>query len=237
MKNATEPTAAIGADAWMDPDTRDVINAERKQSWLDDYGTGGRAKAATYTVPLVRAALDSAARPAAVGTIGHVGDGPTTLAAAVAPLLAAAAAPIDMVLYCPACGMQHIDAPEGDAEWTNPPHRSHLCGGCGHVWRPADVPTNGVAAVKTAGKTDSPVAAARPAAPAAQGDALDAAFEAVRQRLCELQRYSFVPNDNGVVRRVQDRVGNWIEFDDAHALFDPVAVDAARAAKEGGEHD
>ena len=84
---------------------------------------------------------------------------------------------------------------------------------------------------------DGPCAAA-PAAPAV--DALgerDAAFEAVRKRLCGLQRYSFVLDDDGVVRRAQDRTGNWIEFDDAHALFDPVAVDAARAAqaKEGGE--
>src|SRR5574340_600312 len=23
--------------------------------------------------------------------------------------------------------------------WDNPPHRSHLCHGCGHIWRPADV--------------------------------------------------------------------------------------------------
>lgn len=81
-------------------------------------------------------------------------------------------APIDMVLHCPACGMQHIDAPEelpmpmpgsafeGSAGWTNPPHRSHLCHGCGHIWRPADVPTNGVAAVKTKGEADSqPVSA------------------------------------------------------------------------------
>lgn len=63
--------------------------------------------------------------------------------------------------------------------------------------------------------------------PAAQGDALDAAFEAVRKRLCGMQRYSFVLDDDGVVRRVQDRTGNWIEFDEAHALLDPVAVDAA----------
>lgn len=80
-------------------------------------------------------------------------------------------APIDMVLHCPACGMQHVDAPESDEDygkhlthggfdnqWTNPPHRSHLCHGCGHIWRPADVPTNGVAAVKTKGKADSPIA-------------------------------------------------------------------------------
>lgn len=78
--------------------------------------------------------------------------------------------PIDMVLHCPACGLQHIDAPEkgklisggpnaGRVKpgWTNPPHRSHLCHGCDHVWRPADVPTNGVAAVKTKGKNDSEV--------------------------------------------------------------------------------
>lgn len=81
-------------------------------------------------------------------------------------------APIDMVLYCPNCGMQHIDADESETlsidgtpyltarlGWDNPPHRSHLCHGCGHIWRPADVPTNGVAAVKTKGKADSPVSA------------------------------------------------------------------------------
>lgn len=88
-------------------------------------------------------------------------------------------APIDMVLHCPACGAQHIDAPESPGEytlrgydplgavalaWTNPPHRSHLCHGCGHIWRPADVPTNGVAAVKTRGKNDPPaVSLAAPA--------------------------------------------------------------------------
>lgn len=80
--------------------------------------------------------------------------------------------PIDMVLHCPVCGMQHIDAPEQQdpnerdfgmttkesGAWTNPPHRSHLCHGCEHVWRPADVPTNGVQAVKTKGKADSPLA-------------------------------------------------------------------------------
>lgn len=73
-------------------------------------------------------------------------------------------APIDMVLHCPACGLQHVDAPDAwrpgsDPLWDNPPHRSHLCHGCGHIWRPADVPTNGMEAVKTRGKADSPIAA------------------------------------------------------------------------------
>ena len=92
--------------------------------------------------------------------------------------------PIDMVLHCPKCGMQHIDKDnyeelcieaaelgvdrEGERElerwieereWSNPPHRSHLCQNrkCGHIWRPADVPTNGVAAIKTAGTKDDPI--------------------------------------------------------------------------------
>lgn len=85
-----------------------------------------------------------------------------------APVRAVERQPIDMVLFCPACGVQHVDAPE-DAEcdgeavqsagWGNPPHRSHLCHGCGHIWRPADVPTNGVQAVKTKGSADSTLAA------------------------------------------------------------------------------
>jgi hypothetical protein len=85
--------------------------------------------------------------------------------------------PIDMVLHCPDCGEQHIDAPETDeqytarlhesswwelgggkpARWMNDPHRSHLCHSCGWVWRPADVFTNGVAAVMTRGQKDSPI--------------------------------------------------------------------------------
>ena len=59
----------------------------------------------------------------------------------------------------------------------------------------------------------------------------DAAFEAVRKKLCALPRYSFVLDDDGLVRRAPDRTGNWIEFDEAHALFDPVSVDAAIAAQ------
>lgn len=86
--------------------------------------------------------------------------------------------PIDMILHCPACGMQHIDGYEGinlqnadggnRDKWTNPPHRSHLCHGCGHIWRPADVPTNGVAAIKTKGENDSPPPRSTYAAPPAR---------------------------------------------------------------------
>ena len=102
--------------------------------------------------------------------------------------------PIDMVLHCPKCGMQHIDKDNHDElrieaaelgvdregereldrwiearEWPNPPHRSHLCQNrkCGHIWRPADVPTNGVAAIKTAGTRDDPITSPQAAQPIA----------------------------------------------------------------------
>jgi hypothetical protein len=76
------------------------------------------------------------------------------------------ARPIRMILHCPACGLQHVDAPDSldaimtagwdtPAVWLNPPHRSHLCHGCGHIWRPADVSTEGVAAITTRGKHDA----------------------------------------------------------------------------------
>lgn len=63
--------------------------------------------------------------------------------------------PIPMVLHCPKCHTQHIDVPEPEKGWTNPPHKSHLCHSCGTVWRPADVPTTGVAAIATRGKQDT----------------------------------------------------------------------------------
>ncbi|WP_236871698.1 hypothetical protein [Burkholderia pseudomallei] len=89
--------------------------------------------------------------------------------------------PIDMLLFCPKCGVQHVDGPEvgdidtgngvrDDVQWTNPPHRSHLCHACGTVWRPADVPTNGVASIETQGKDDTWTSADAAAAPA-DGDA------------------------------------------------------------------
>ena len=59
----------------------------------------------------------------------------------------------------------------------------------------------------------------------------DAAFEAVRKKLCALPRFSFLSDGYGAVRRVPDKSGSWIAFDAAHALFDPVAVDATLAAQ------
>lgn len=69
--------------------------------------------------------------------------------------LAEAREPLPMLLFCPACGHQHIDAPEPERDWTNPPHRSHLCSRCGCIWRPADVATTGVERIRTQGKVDT----------------------------------------------------------------------------------
>lgn len=55
--------------------------------------------------------------------------------------------PRPMILFCPDCGEQHIDKPEPENGWHNPPHKTHLCHGCGNLWRPSAEPTVGVAAI------------------------------------------------------------------------------------------
>lgn len=69
--------------------------------------------------------------------------------------IAEAREPLAMLLFCPACGRQHVDKPEPENDWTNPPHRSHRCGGCGCIWRPADVPTTGIERIATRGQADT----------------------------------------------------------------------------------
>lgn len=84
-----------------------------------------------------------------------LGRAEAALFAAITPAAAPQAVPIPMVLHCPSCGLQHVDAPEPEAGWFNPPHRSHKCHGCGSVWRPADVATVGVARIATRGAADT----------------------------------------------------------------------------------
>lgn len=76
------------------------------------------------------------------------------------------------------------------------------------------------------------IAALNAAHPTTQGlDARDAAFEAVRKAFCKLQRYSFLLDSRGNVRRCADHCGSWVEFDAVHTLFEPQSVDAAIAAQ------
>lgn len=74
-------------------------------------------------------------------------------------------------------------------------------------------------------------------APQALAGHRDVAFEAVRQKFCKLQRYSFLLDDKGNVRRTPDYCGNWVEFEAVHSLFEPEAVEAAIAcqASQGGD--
>lgn len=58
--------------------------------------------------------------------------------------VSAIAAPMEMLLFCPRCGMQHVDAPNEAQGWTNPPHATHTCQGCGLLWRPCNENTTGV---------------------------------------------------------------------------------------------
>ncbi len=48
--------------------------------------------------------------------------------------------PIPMLIWCPECLARHVDKGEMAAK----PHRTHACQECGHVWRPALIPTVGV---------------------------------------------------------------------------------------------
>lgn len=64
-------------------------------------------------------------------------------------------APIPMILHCPRCTFQHVDKADPEMGWFNPVHRSHQCKACGTIWRPADVPTVGVANILTKGKADT----------------------------------------------------------------------------------
>jgi len=48
--------------------------------------------------------------------------------------------PISMLLWCPECGERHVDT----GRFVELEHHTHACQHCGHVWRPAIVPTRGV---------------------------------------------------------------------------------------------
>ena len=71
---------------------------------------------------------------------------------------------------------------------------------------------------------DSDVVALYPA-PAEDAAMRYDAVEAVRKATAALPRYSFLLNSGGGVSRVEDRSGRWIEWDEAHKLFDPEMVD------------
>ena len=64
---------------------------------------------------------------------------------------------IQMILHCPVCHQQHIDEVDelSNPGWTNPPHKSHKCLGCGTIWRPSQFYTEGVKLLDVHGKSDT----------------------------------------------------------------------------------
>lgn len=50
--------------------------------------------------------------------------------------------PLRMLLWCPACHVQHVDRDLWATE--EKAHKKHLCEKCGHIWQPANVHTVGV---------------------------------------------------------------------------------------------
>lgn len=160
------------AASWSDPKNRAVV-ALCEHPWFEPYDPTDRAEPLELFVdksnlgrlapPLVSAPAPlapprvlpppDAVERAIEAALDGAGVGPwLTLPEGVA---VAPRAPIDLLLWCPRCLTLHVDAPEPATGWTNPPHRSHKCHNCGTVWRPADVPTNGVAAIRTRGEADT----------------------------------------------------------------------------------
>ncbi len=48
--------------------------------------------------------------------------------------------PLPLLLHCPLCNARHVDK----GVFATKAHHTHACQQCGHVWRPALVPTVGV---------------------------------------------------------------------------------------------
>jgi hypothetical protein len=154
----------------------------------------------------------------------------------LAAALVTLGAPIPMLLFCPKCGVQHVDEAEvktapayglgggviGERRvvaWDNPPHRSHLCGACGCIWRPADVATTGVARIETSGKADNWTAALPVSTSQGVGDDLESTSQSLRSApsfaLPEQWRdISTAPKDGSAI----DLWVDWPEFDNGFGV-------------------
>lgn len=152
---------------------------------------------------------------------------PRVIVGRIRALVSSSPRPIPMVLHCPRCGVQHVDAPEPDRNWDNPPHKSHLCASCGTIWRPADVQTTGVAAIATKGAADNYVASSPPRQ--SRVPALDRPVE----RLMEKDPASvFALADIAIERLRQIDVEGWsADHDDRHQSGELAAAAACYASE------
>lgn len=164
--------------------------------------------------------------------------------------MANAGKPIDMLLFCPNCGEQHVDEAKPDlcetcgkskrncscaffTAWLNPPHKSHRCSKCNHVFRPANVPTNGVAEIKTKGERDGN--------PVPQTNALRSELGIVKAQLSDAKRstedWKSEANQyaNAWQRELGGKLINKHHLIDALVLTTRELVKEKRAAERGCE--
>lgn len=94
--------------------------------------TAGKAQLATVIGPLLDALVQAQVQEQQTAAVldGFLGD-----------VEKAKNARVPLELKCPQCDMIHVD----QDEWAHEiPHRTHLCHGCGNLWRPYPVGTVGV---------------------------------------------------------------------------------------------
>lgn len=116
------------------------------QHWLDGYKLG-LAKGRVEPREATRNAVLEVERGSLIASHNDV---VTLLEAERQSTAALRDVGIPCELFCPECGHQHVDAPEPEIGWTNPPHRTHKCHACDHLWRPYPVATFGVESTTTA---------------------------------------------------------------------------------------
>lgn len=162
---------------------------------------------------------------------------------------------VDAVLWCPQCFEQHIDEAKPDVcedcghkkqhhlpgtdvstcerfnPWLNPPHKSHRCNFCNHVWRPAECATNGVLNLAKQGQRDG---SAKPVA-FANGkdfdDAVNIATATATARIAELENqvaagkalldmayHIDLSNDQSITQMPDD---SWVIWDDSDNSVPP----------------
>lgn len=109
--------------------------------------------------------------------------------------------PIPMLLSCPICGHRHIDR-----EFKDKPHHTHACQHCGNCWRPAIVPTVGVAFLP--GFKDAPTI--EQVSAMGTGGGVAPTLSAFATRMMEMQR--------GYIEQLASRIPTEIDEDERAVL-------------------
>jgi hypothetical protein len=102
----------------------------------------GSGQACARLISLARQlALDAALHPMRNDHQGTWAAFERAIVDAAAENAQGATEPEPMVLFCPVCKTQYPDT----EDWATKPHRKHLCLWCGHIWKPHEHATVGIA--------------------------------------------------------------------------------------------